>query len=33
VEVSVERGGMDVPVDDEVHVMAVAALEVFLSKR
>jgi hypothetical protein len=24
---------MDVPVDDEVHVMAVAALEVFLSKR
>jgi uncharacterized protein (TIGR02058 family) len=33
VEVSVERGGMDVPVDDEAHVMAVAALEVFLSKR
>ncbi|MEP1198579.1 Lin0512 family protein [Tateyamaria sp.] len=30
VEVVVEVGGLDVPVAGEVHVMAVAALEVFL---
>ncbi len=33
VEVIVEAGGLDVPVGAEVHVMAVAALEVFLDKR
>lgn len=33
VEVVVKPGGLDVPVGDEVHVMAVAALEVFLPKR
>lgn len=33
VEVVVKAGGLDVPVGDEVHVMAVAALEVFLPKR
>lgn len=32
IEVVVEAGGLDVPVGDEVHVMAVAALEVFLDK-
>lgn len=33
VEVVVEAGGLDVPVAGEVHVMAVAALEVFLPVR
>ncbi|WP_299280459.1 Lin0512 family protein [uncultured Tateyamaria sp.] len=33
VEVVVEKGGLDVPVAGEVHVMAVAALEVFLPVR
>ena len=33
VEVVVKAGGLDVPVAGEVHVMAVAALEVFLSLR
>lgn len=30
VEVVVEAGGLDVPVAGDVHVMAVAAIEVFL---
>lgn len=33
VEVVVEAGGLDVPVGDARHVMAVAALEVFLPVR
>ncbi|MEO0767602.1 MAG: Lin0512 family protein [Pseudomonadota bacterium] len=33
VEVVVEAGGLDVPVAGEVHVMAVAAIEVFLPVR
>ena len=33
VEVVAEQGGLDVPVGDDVHVMAVAAIEVFLPKR
>ncbi len=33
VEVVVELGGLDVAVQDDVHVMAVAAIEVFLPKR
>ncbi|MEL6313884.1 MAG: Lin0512 family protein [Pseudomonadota bacterium] len=32
VEVAPERGGLDVPVGNDVHVMALVAIEVFLSK-